>query len=62
MKGNNAYILETLFGLFHGKAQYKHKINVAKEVTHQARGQMATVVNKKPKLIKCCHVCFDLYK
>lgn len=36
MKGNNAYISETFFGLFHGKAEYKHKINVAKEVTHQA--------------------------
>lgn len=47
MKGNNAYISETLFALFHGKAKYKHKINVAKEVNNQARGQMATVVNKK---------------
>lgn len=37
MKGNNAYILETLFWLFHGKVQYKHKIDVAREVTHQAR-------------------------
>lgn len=62
MKGNNSYISETLFGLFHGKAQYNQKINVARQVTHQTQQQMASVVNKKQKLIKCCHIWFGLYK
>ena len=47
LKGNNAYISESLFGMFHGKSHYKHKINVAREVTNQAKGQMAAVVSKK---------------
>lgn len=62
MKGNNAYISKTLFALFHGKAKYKHKINVAREVTNQDRGQMAAIVNKKQKMIKCYHVWFGLYQ
>lgn len=36
IKGNNCYISETLFGLFHGKAKYGHKINVVKEVATHA--------------------------
>lgn len=62
MKGNNSYISESVLGLFYGKAEYGYKINVAKEVAHQAQQQMASVVNKGQKMVKCSHIWLGLYK
>lgn len=62
MKGTNTYIFEGLFGFFHGKSTFVHKINVAKEVTNNVAAQVLQVKTKNQKLVKCCHVWLALYK